>query len=325
MKNLISKLCIVLVIVLTAPVWAHEGEQHGAPAPTAGSFGGPVRLSGQAKKNLGLKTEVADLRPIETVVKCFGVVEAMPDKVNYISVRSPGRVTKVLINQGDAVKKGDLLAEVESRQIGDPPPTIPVKATLTGIVTERHVFVGEPIEPDKVLFHISDLSKLHVKCNVYEADMGKVALGQKARFHFEAYPDQPFEGPVEFLGGKLEEDTRSLPVWLSLDNPGLRLRPNMRAEVHIVRGAASDVLAVPVNAVLGDAGNYFVYVENGDVYERKTVVLGKRDDRYIEIVEGLVPGDAVVTQGNYQLQFVTSSPGLKPAKEGEDGGTKEKK
>ncbi|MBI5942734.1 MAG: efflux RND transporter periplasmic adaptor subunit [Chloroflexi bacterium] len=329
MKNPISKLCIVLVLAmfaaLSAPVWAHEGEQHGTPAPAAGSIGGPVRLSGQARKNLGLETGMADLRPIETIVKCFGVVEAVPDKVNYISVRSPGQATKVLVNQGDAVKKDDLLAEVESRQIGDPPPTIQVKATMAGTVMERHLFVGEPIEPDKVLFRIADLSTVHVKCHVYEADVGIVALGQKSRFYFEAYPDQSFKGTVELIGGELEEETRSLPVWFRLDNPKLRLRPNMRAEVRIVRGAIPDVLAVPVNAVLGDAGNYFVYVENGDVYERKTVVIGKRDDRYVEITDGLVPGDVVVTQGNYQLQFATSSPGLKTKKEAADVESKEKK
>jgi multidrug efflux pump subunit AcrA (membrane-fusion protein) len=326
MKNQISKLCMVLVIALSAPVWAHEGEQHGTPAPTAGSIGGPVRLSEHAKKNLGLKTDMADLRPIETILKCLGVVEAIPDNVNYISLQSPGQAIKVMVNQGDTVKKGDLLAEIESRQIGDPPPTIQVKASLAGVVTERHLFVGESVETGKMLFSISDISKVHVKGHVYEADVGKIALGQKARFYFEAYPDQPFKGTVKFLGGELDEKTRSLPVWFWLDNPKLRLRPNMRAEVRIiVRDASADVLAVPVNAVLGDAGNLFVFVENGDVYEPKHVHIGKRDDRYIEIVDGLVPGDVVVTQGNYQLQFATSSPGLKLKKESDNGKSKEKK
>lgn len=325
MKNPISKLCMALLIALSAPAWAHEGEQHGTPAPTAGSIGGPVRLSEQAKKNLGLKTDMADLRPIETILKCFGVVEAIPDKVNYISLQSPGQAMKVMVNQGDTVKKGDLLAEVESRQIGDPPPTIQVKASLSGIVTERHLFVGESVDPGKVLFRISDLSKVHVKGHVYEADVGKIALGQKARFYFEAYPDQPFKGTVEFLGGELDEKTRSLPVWFLLDNPELRLRPKMQAEVRIIRGASSDVLTVPVNAVLGETGNYFVYVEIGNVYERKPVVAGKRDDRYVEIVDGLIPGDVVVTQGNYQLQFAVSSPVLKLKKESDNGKSKDKK
>ncbi len=316
---------IAAALALATAALAHEGEQHGTPAPTAGGFGGPVKLSEVAKKNLGLKTEMADLRTIETIVKCFGVVEAVPDKINFISVRSPGRVTKVLVNQGDTVKAGDLLAEVESRQIGDPPPTIPVKSTLAGIVTERHVFVGEPVEPDKVLFRIADLAKVRVKCHVYEADIGQVKLGQKARFYFEAYPGKTFEGEVDFLGGELEEETRSLPVWGRLDNPELLLRPNMRSDVRIVTGAAADALAVPVNAVLGDAGNYFVYVESGDVYEPKHVHVGKRDDRYVEIVEGLLPGDAVVTRGNYQLQFATSSPGSDAKKPAPGGASKEKK
>jgi len=309
MKHRIQLFCAALAAAVAMPLFAHEGEQHGTPAPTAGTYGGPIRLSEQAKKNLGLKTEEVTLRSIESFVKCFGVVEPVPDKVNFISIRTSGRVTKVKVNQGDAVKEGDLLAEVESRQIGDPPPTIPVKATLAGIITERHVFVGEPIEPDKVLFKIADLSQVRVKCHVYEADVGKVALGQKARFYFEAYPDKPFEGMVEFLGGELEEESRSLPVWCKLDNADIALRPNMRAEVRLITGESKDLIAVPVNAVLGDAGNLFVFVENGGVYEPKHVHVGKRDDRYVEIVDGLLPGDIVVTQGNYQLQFATSSPG----------------
>lgn len=311
MKNRNYLVCVtvtVATLALASASLAHEGEQHGTPAPTAGGYGGPVRLTEQAKKNLGLTTEEANLRTIETFVKCFGVVEAVPDKVNFISVRSSGRVTKVQVNQGDTVKDGDPLAEVESRQIGDPPPTIPVKATLAGIITDRHVFVGEPVEPDKVLFKIADLSKVQVKCHVYEADIGKVKLGQKARFYFEAYPDKPFEGVVEFLGGELEEETRSLPIWCRLDNLDLALRPNMRAEVRLITGASDESLAVPVQAVLGEAGGLFVYVESGNVFEPRHVHAGKRDDRYVEILEGLLPGDVVVTQGNYQLQFATSVP-----------------
>jgi multidrug efflux pump subunit AcrA (membrane-fusion protein) len=318
MHNLRNNLLVILTtgIALSpaTPLLAHEGEQHGTPPPTAASSSGPVRLSEQAKKTLDLKVEEVNLYTIEMFVKCFGIVEAVPDKVHFISIRTSGRITKVLVNQGDTVKKGDLLAEVESRQIGDPPPIIPVTATLTGIITERHVFKGEPVEPDKVLFKIADLSKVRVKCHVYEADIGKVTLGQKVRVYFEAYPRKPFEGTVEFLGGELEEETRSLPVWCRLENRGLALRPNMRAEVYIITAEIKETIAVPINAILGEAGNVFVFVENGDVYEKKTVVIGKRDDRYIEIVEGLLPGDIVVTQGNYQLQFATSSstPAPKP-------------
>ncbi len=306
----------VLAMHGVLPAVAHEGEQHGQPAPGATISGGPVRLTEEAKKNLGLEVEEAQFRSIERIVRCFGIVEAVPDKVNLISIRTSGRAIRVLVNQGDEIEQGQLLAEVEARQIGNPPPTLSVRSTMSGIVTQRNVFVGESIEPETPLFQIADLSQVRVKCRVFEADAGQVRLRQPVRMNFQAYPDRHFEGKVGFLGGEIENDTRSLPVWIDLPNVDLALRPNMRGDGHVVVGVAEDALSVPTAAVLGDAGNYFVYIDTGKTYERKSVVLGARDDRYIEIADGLVPGDRVVTQGNYQLQFAVSlepAPPVKPA------------
>ena len=245
-------------------------------------------------------------------MRCFGIVEGVPDRVNFVSIRVPGRATKVLVNQGDTVKAGQLLAEIEGRQIGDPPPSLAVRAPLAGVVTQRNLLVGESIEPDKPLFQIADLSQVRARCEVYEADAGQVHLEQPARVHFEAFPKRIFEGQVESLGGELASATRSLPVWIRLSNAYLALRPNMRGEGRVIIGVADATLTVPVEAVLGDAGNYFVYLDTGSLYERKPIVLGARDDRFIEVTDGLVPGDRVVTQGNYQLQFAVSTAPVPP-------------
>lgn len=307
MNRIYGIFILIAMFTISGTSLGHEGETHGPPSSGAGTYSGPIRLSPEAKKNLGLKVEDVDMRTIETSVRCFGVVEPVPDKFHFISTRISGRISRVFVNQGDAVKEGDLLAEIESRQIGEPPPTVNVQSTLTGTITERHVFSGEPIEPDKILFKVADLSSIRIKCHVYEADIGGVKMGQKVRAWLEAFIDHPFEGTIDFLGGELEEETRTLPVWCRIDNPTLDLRPNMRATVYLITGAAKDVPAVPAEAILGDSGNYFVYIENGDVYERKFVILGRKDDRYTEITEGLLPGDRVVTQGNYQLQFIVGT------------------
>ncbi len=309
-----------VLILLLAPEWgwAHGGEQHGEPSPMGGgTFGGPVKLSEEAKKNLGLETEEADLRTIETFVKCFGVVEPIPTQVQLVTTRISGRVLQVFANMGDAVEEGKLLAKMESRQIGDPPPQVEIKAPAAGVITEHHVFAGEPIEPDKVLFKIMNLAALYVKCHIYEADLAQIKLQQKVRVYVESFPGKSFEGVVEILGGQLEEETRTLPVWIRVGNPDSGLLPNMRAEGHLITGEVTNAVAVPRAAVLGDAGNYFVFLEKGEFYVRQPVVLGVRDDRYAEIKEGLLPGDRAVTQGNYQLQFA-------PAYSGETGTAKEK-
>lgn len=305
-RGAVALLCIGLALRGELPAFAHEGEQHGEPAPGAAVTSGPLHLSAQSKANLGLQTEEAQFRTIESVARCFAIVEGVPDRMHVVSIRTSGRATRVLVNEGDTVNDGQLLAEVEGRQIGNPPPILSVRSTLAGIVTRRDLLVGESIEPEKPLFQVADLSRVRVKCHVYEADVGKLRLGQRVRFAFEAYPDRTFEGTTGVVGGELENQTRTLPVWTELANADLALRPNMRGEGRLVVGVAADALAVPVDAVLGDAGNPFVYIEGGDVYERKVVVLGARDDRYVEIADGLVPGDRVVTQGNYQLQFAVS-------------------
>ncbi len=322
----------LIIFQLTAgwnPAAAHEGEPHGEPPPTAVSnIGGPVMLSGEAKKNLGLQLEDTDLRTIYSLIKCYGMVDPIPTKVHWVTVRISGRVLQVFVNLGDSVEKGTLLAKVESRQIGEPPPQIEIQSPVKGIITEHHVFAGEPVEPDKVLFRIMDLSTVYVKCHIYEADIAKVKQGQRARIYVESFPDKFFEGEVDILGGQLEEETRTLPVWLKVENPRRELLPNMRAESNLITGEAADAITVPVEAVLGDAGNYFVFLEKGEYIEKGTyfvrqpVVVGMRDDRYVEIKEGLLPGDRVVVKGNYQLQFM---PAYSPEKDEDDVKAKGKK
>jgi hypothetical protein len=123
---------------------------------------------------------------------------------------------------------------------------------------------------------------------------------------------------VDLLSGTLDAETRTLKVWVRIKNSDLKLRPNMRARLNIVTAEADSVVTVPLSAVLGEAGNLFVFVQSDTdelVYERKPVVVGMKDDRYAEIVEGVFPSDKVVTLGNYQLQYVT------PRKPAATGGT----
>ena len=108
---------------------------------------------------------------------------------------------------------------------------------------------------------------------------------------------------MEILGGQLEEETRTLPVWIKVENPKSELLPNMRAESHLITGEVKDAVAAPKEALLGESGHYFVFMEKGKYFVRQSVVIGVRDDQYVEIKEGLLPGDRVVTKGNYQLQF----------------------
>ncbi len=277
----------------------------GTQAATAQS--GPVRLTKMMVDNLGLETAEVELKPMEKTFPALGSIDPEPGKVAAIASRVAGRVTKLTVHDGQRVKAGELLLEVESRVVADPPPRLTFKAPMDGVVLETSVLLGGAVEPDKNLITLVDLSEVDVVAQVFEAQVGAVKLGQTVRVKALAYPDLTFTGKVKTTAANLERDTGTLRVFVHTENPEGKLLPGMRAQLTFVLSQTEDAVVVPRSAVLGEAGDLFVYrqiMTAPFAYERTPVVVGMRDDRYIEIIEGVLPGDRVVTRGNYQLQYV---------------------
>jgi len=301
----------VLAMQPAARLLAHAGHDKAPSEDNTGPLTGPITITPEAAKNLGLKLETADLRTLEKTLAALGHVEVDPARVVSLTSRISGRVTRLAVNEGDQVAQGDFLLEIESRQVGDPPPRIEFKAGIGGTVLDRHVFTGDSVEPDAHLLKIADLSSLFVVARIHEGQIAQIQPNQKVRVRAEAYPDQTFDGTVEGHTAQLDSETRTLGVRVRVPNPGLRLLPNMRATLAIVTAEADSIIAVPLSAVLGEAGNLFVFVQDDkdpQTFLRTPVVVGQRDDRYVEIVEGVLPGANVVTVGNYQLQYVPPAP-----------------
>jgi len=316
MKRLL--ILIILIGFFAQPavrIFAHAGHDKAPGEDSAGPLTGPVKLTPEAEKNLGLKIETAELRTLEKALVALGHVEVDPARVASLSSRISGRIVRLAVKEGDTVAKGDFLLEIESRQVGDPPPHVTFNAPIGGTILDRHAFTGDSVEPDSHLLKVADLSSLYVVARIYEGQIAQVQIGQIVRVRAEAYPDIVFAGTVEGNLAQLDADTRTLGVRVRIANPERKLLPNMRAMLTIVTAEADSVITVPLSAVLGEAGNLFVFVQDDKdphTYVRTPVVVGQRDDRYVEIVEGVLPGANVVTVGNYQLQYVAPTP-AKPA------------
>ncbi len=307
-------LTLFFVAGIAASAFAHEGGDHAA-APGSESTGdassGPIEVSELAQRNLGLVVAEAELRSIETTLRVIGELQADPARSGTVSSRISGRVSAVLAQEGERVEKGQPLAEVESRQLGNPPPRARYASPVTGIVMDRHVVVGDDVEPNRHLLEVADLREVLAVGRVFEGQIGRVAVGQQVRVRVPSDPDAVFEGVVERLGGQLDPVSRSLAVYIRVANPDERLRPRMRATLSLVTGGAEVALAIPKNAVLGEAGNLYAFVqdeERTDRFERRPLVIGVSDDRFVEVIEGLVPGERVVTEGNYALQYLAPIP-----------------
>ncbi len=299
-KTILAPLVVIVAVTLCLAV-PQRLFAHGGQIETGGGGGGPVKLTKEQQASIDLKTAKAELRDIDAVLMLNGTVKLDSNLHAHVSTRIEGRVEKLYANVGDRVEKGQKLADIQSRQIGNPPPVVTLEATVGGVINDRSVTLGESVEPNKELFHIVDLSQVIVEAEVYEENVGKVKLDQVARVRVLGYPDDAFEGKITFIGVELDPEKRTLPVRVMVKNPDGKLKPEMFAKVAVVLARNEGVLAVPKEAILEAGGEKFVFVQTGDLFNRSDVQTGAEDDRFIEIKDGLVPDDVVVTDGKREV------------------------
>jgi multidrug efflux pump subunit AcrA (membrane-fusion protein) len=265
-----------------------------------------VILDELSLKNLGIETVEAEEIAFEESIFSLGRIEVLPGKKAVVSSRIPGRVFSVLALPDQEVDEGEELMWVESRQPGDPPPTVMLAAPMAGLIAKVNVAVGQPISPDQTLIEIVDLSVVEAAAHVPEHLAGKLKKGLKARIRVPGFPDQVFEADLAHLGAYGNADSGTLEAAFHVQNPDRLLRPEMRAEFNIVVGTREGVMSIPREAVQGDAGGRFVFIKDYELenaFVKTAVRLGAENAEFVEVLSGLLPGDEVVTKGGYSLTF----------------------
>jgi cobalt-zinc-cadmium efflux system membrane fusion protein len=287
-----------LLVGISAPTAAFA---HGGEIERGGGARGPVQLSPAQQSAIGLETAVAGPHPLATILTLNGEVQLLPDRQADVSLRISGQIKELLAKLGDSVRVGQRLALVESRLLGDPPPSVAITAPMAGIIDARSVVIGQAVEPNTQVFHISDRSEMIVVAKVYEEDLEQVHLGQDAHVRLLSYQQQVFSGKVTLIEPNLDPSSRTVKVWMQLQNPKGLLKPNMFATAGLVLSSNDSALAIPNAAIIEANGEKFVFVRQGDSFDRVDISIGASDDEYSEVTDGLVPGDEVVVQAKRQV------------------------
>ena len=273
----------------------------------------PIILDETGVANLRIQTVEVEERDFETTVFAIGRIEEIPSHHSVLSSRVAGRVIDLKAFEGDSVAAGDVVATIETRQIGDPPPQVELKAPQGGLVVISHLRLGQPVQPDVELMDISDRSSMWAVAKIPENEAARVKIGSHAHIKVPALGGISFEATLVRFGVNADRGAGAIEGIFLLENPDGRLRPGMRAEFAVVLEQRADVLAVPRAAIQGDPANRVVFVKDFDLpnaFLRVPVVLGERNDRFVEVLNGLFPGDEVVTQGSYSLGFAGSGQGI---------------
>lgn len=186
---------------------------------------------------------------------------------------------------------------------GAPARTLPIVAPTDGVVLEKTVIEGMRFMPGEALYRIADLSSVWLIAEVFEQDLRSVKIGDAATASFAALPGRSFTGKVAFVPPTLSADTRAARVRIELPNPEGALRPALYGSVVLAAPVAADpVLTVPESAVLDTGARQTVLIDAGEGrFSPRAVKLGARADGFVEVVEGLAEGEAVVTRANFLI------------------------
>lgn len=303
-------LTLLLTTLLSTQALAGPGHDHGTPGDSAGGPLAEIHLTEMMIKNLGITSVPATLKDIARAIDLNATIDYLPEKQAIVSTKADGSIAQILVKSGQKVNKGDAVVVVQPRLVGNPPITL--SAPITGFVTEQNAVLGQSISPDQPLLRIADLSEVLVRGQAFE-DVAQdgISVGQTVLVTTSAFPGETFEGKVQRVDAALKPGSRVREVIAAIKNPDGKLLANMQATLSVEVGDTSTALVVPQRAILGDMGNYFVYVREADHFYRRDIVIGSKFGPMREVVEGILPDEQVVTVGNYQLQFVT------PPKEGE--------
>ena len=177
-----------------------------------------------------------------------------------------------------------------------------LRAQADGTVMEKRAVEGMKFSAGDMLYRLADLSHIWVMADIYEQDLSNVAIGQVAHIAIDAIPGKIFEGKVGFVYPQLSKETRTAKARIDLSNEEGQLRPEMYAHVEIESPQKTNVLTIPVSAILNTGERKTVLLDLGEGrFRPQTVSTGAEGNGYVEILSGINEGDRVVISASFLI------------------------
>jgi cobalt-zinc-cadmium efflux system membrane fusion protein len=214
-----------------------------------------------------------------------------------VTPRFPGVIRSMRKRLGDAVRKDEVLATVESNQSLT---TYELKATIAGTVIDRDGTLGEFASEAKPLFTIADLSTMWVDFAVYRRDFAKVRIGDSVSIDV-GDGGRNIDARIDYLSPIGTSDTQSAVARAIVPNDG-RLRPGLFVDGKVILSARSVDVAISTAALQTLEGKTVVFVRDGDTFSPREVELGGRDAEWVEVTFGLVAGDVYAAKNSFVVK-----------------------
>lgn len=236
----------------------------------------------QALVNLGLPAKADDLEGLPT--------DEMARRIQFLGLPS------------------DLVASFDTATTTSN--LLPIASPLVGVVVQRSAVAGEVVDPKTLLFEVADTSRLRLTLAVRQEDARFLKLGQQARFTSSESTGETVAGEISWISPAIEHQTRTVEVFVELDNAAGRLRANTFGTGRILLREEPKAIVVPSEAVHQDGDCAIVFVRDRNWFKEgapkffhvRQVRVGAREGGTTEIIAGLLPGEVIASHNSNVLE-----------------------
>jgi cobalt-zinc-cadmium efflux system membrane fusion protein len=268
-----------------------DHEEHAAEEDEHGPDEEVVNLSDEVLREFGVELTEVGPGTLRKEVILPGEIQYNREQIAFVTPRYSGTVQNIRVRLADKVRKGDVLAVLESNETLQP---FEVKAPLDGTVVAFDLTPGQSVDAGTPVFTVADLSSVWADLRIYQRDIGTVREGQMVEIAvgraFESY-----SGEIAYVAPAIDEHTRTGLARVVMADVTGRWMPGMfvRATVAVENRAVN--MLIPRTAVMTFEGRSVVFLRTGRGLEPRPVKLGASDSNSYEVVAGLHPGDTIVT------------------------------
>lgn len=211
-----------------------------------------------------------------------------------------------ILHASEAAAAAEELARLSKRAAARGLRDAKIRAPFAGIIAEHHVEFGDFVRVGTPMATLVDLSRVRLRVGLMAADLDLVAIGDRFEVEFADLGGRRLAGVLHSISPLADPRTGSYAAELWLDNPELELKQGMIGRVELAGDQAGEQLTIPRAAVIRRARAYAVWVidEHGDQprVRARELTLGRSGPDRVAVLDGLAPGERVVTEGMFALR-----------------------
>ena len=177
-----------------------------------------------------------------------------------------------------------------------------ILSPMNGGITKRYVDPGTMVKDTTPILTLMDFTEMKMVVNVIEREFIYLQKGQPVKITVTAFPDRVFTGRMEIITPALELQSRTAEIQISIPNPGFVLKPGMFGRAEVILRSNPQAVLIPIQSLCTEVDKDFVFVLKENKTFRRAVRKGVVRDTVVEILQGVSPGEQVVTAGHLSLK-----------------------